>query len=157
MVGLLFLLFWGFINLFPFYPYVCYSISTVPRRLVSQQCCSTEIKIMDSPNSAVYLWSFLPFSLRSPEIDAFTLDCCTIIVLHLVCVNDGVDNRQSDGLNAFRPSHHVLSRAYLFFPIPLPLCLKIHARKGVQMKYWCFTHLLLTWTSARSTKLEIMG
>lgn len=58
---------------------------------------------MDSPNSAVYLWSSLPISFRSPEIDAFILDRCAIIALHLVCVNDGVDNRdgESDGANAF--------------------------------------------------------
>lgn len=84
---------------------------------------------MDSPNSAVYLWSFLPFSLRSPEIDAFTLDCCTIIVLHLVCVNDGVDNRQSDGLNAFRPSHHVI-QGLLVFPHPPALVFKDSCQKG---------------------------
>jgi len=51
---------------------------------------------MDSRNSAVYLWSSLPFSFRSPEIDAFILDRSAIIVLHLVCVNDGVDNRDGE-------------------------------------------------------------
>lgn len=71
-----------FVALLRFYSFISilslnalqYIYCIVPMRLVSQQCCSTEIKVMDSPNSAVYLWSSLPFSFRSPEIDAFILD-----------------------------------------------------------------------------------
>lgn len=74
---------------------------------------------MDSPNSAVYLWRFLPFLVRNPEIDAFILGRCASMVIHLICGNDEVDNRESDGASAFRvsppwPSHRVLSRANSF-------------------------------------------
>lgn len=150
--GVFLLLSWGFLSF-------CHVLQSIYSwRLVSQWYSSTKIKLMDSPNSAVFLWSSLPFSFRSPETDAFILGCWATVLLQLICVVDWVDNRESDGASAFQvtppwPSLHVLSRANSFSH---PLVLKIHVRKRVQMKYWCLTHLLLTWTS-RSSNLEIMG
>lgn len=118
--GVFLLLSWGFLSF-------CHVLQSIYSwRLVSQRYSSTKIKLMDSPNSAVFLWSSLPFSFRSPETDAFILGCWATVLLQLICVVDWVDNRESDVVQVhFRLLHlDPLFMCYpglTLFPIPMPL------------------------------------